>query len=133
MSRERPAELPRTAVDEHREKFFQRREQSRRDELGRLKSFSGPGFMGGLMARLTYGRAKRMPQFLRRGYEAGIVDELNDFYARRPRPWRPAANAPKPNRKTLRSIGRRVMFKRQMRNRLEAAFRAEPGIRVTRL
>ena len=107
MSRERPPELPR-ALPDQRHAHQVDREQRRREELERLKDFSGPGFMGALAARLTYGRAKRAPQFVRRGYEAGILEELRDFYARRPRPWRPARFAPKqPMKERLRLQRRR--------------------------
>ena len=59
-----------------------------REARERRAAASGPGIFGGTIARHT-------PQFIRRGYEAGIVDELKEFYARRPRPWRPASRAPK--------------------------------------
>lgn len=64
------------------------REKRRREELEGLKKFSGPGFMGNLMANFSRGKV-RAPQFIRRGYEANIVDELRDFFAARP--WRPAS------------------------------------------
>jgi hypothetical protein len=116
MSRERPIEPPRVVPDQQRgvNRAIEGRKQRAREALAVAMAFSGPSFMGGLMAAFSKGAAKVAPRFVRRGYEAGIVDELREFFARRPRPWRPAANAPKPNRKTLqRSLGRRAMHRRQ--------------------
>lgn len=63
-------------------------------DIERLKNMQGPGLLAGFFNPL--GRAKmRAPRFIRPSYEANIVDELNAFYARRPRPWRPANRAPR--------------------------------------
>lgn len=127
MSRERPMPAPRVLPDAKRGvKHESARQRRAREEVERLKQFSGPGFMGGLMATFGAGPLSKGPVFIRRGYEAGIVDELNDFYARRPRPWRPAANAPKPNRKTLpRRLGLKAMQRRQDRNAAYWAIKRE--------
>lgn len=120
MSRERPTKLPEHRHFEAASKLIQKHDElalRRHEERERLKNFSGPGFFGGLMNLMTTG-AKAAPQFIRRGYEADILDELRDFFTRRPRPWRPATRAPKINRKTLpRVVGRRVMLCRQAENR----------------
>lgn len=116
MNRDRPNELPR-ALPDVRRRQHKEREERRREELKRLKAFSGPGFMGYLGATFSRGKLSRGPQFIRPGYESGIVDDLREFYERRPRPWRPACMAPKVNRKTLpRTIGRRAMHRRHEAN-----------------
>lgn len=117
MGRERPTEPPRVVPDAQLGRRETPNQRRAREELERLKNTQGPGFFGALAA--GFGADLPRVQFVRRGYESGIVDELNDFYARRPRPWRPRANAPKPNRKTMqRSIGRREMHRRQTSNRM---------------
>ncbi len=95
MSRERPIPAPRAVPDEKRglSHSITARKERAVAEAARLKSFSGPGFIGYLGATFSRGRLERAPQFIRRGHEANIVDELNDFYAARPRPWRPASRS----------------------------------------
>jgi hypothetical protein len=88
MSRDRPTELPRVLPDaELRVKRETPRQREAREDLERLKATKGPGFFGALVAR--FGPDRPNVRFIRAGYEAGIVDDLKDFYARRPRPWRP--------------------------------------------
>lgn len=90
MSRDRPAVLPRAVADP-----VMGRERDRglkHAELAHLKRFSGAAFMGWLTAPFgveAKDRARLAPKFIRKGYEASIIDNLNDFYAARPRPWRP--------------------------------------------
>lgn len=121
MSRDRPTEPPRVVPDVADFKraaaklnAIEERKLRQLSDAEKLKTFSGASFMGWLGATFSRGALKRAPQFIRRGYESGIVDELNAFYARRPRPWRPARCAPKPNRKTLpRRLGLKAMIRRQ--------------------
>ena len=116
MSRERPSEPPRSFADP-RGKYETTRQRRAREDLERLKNTQGPGFFGTVAAVL--GPSLPNVRFTRLSYESGIIDDLNAFYAARPRPWRPASRAPKVNRKTLpRSIGRREMHRRQASNRL---------------
>lgn len=90
MSRERPVEPIRTIPDAQRGMRFERGNGLKKNELEHLKSFSGAAFMGWWFSKPFDGGKKRFePKFIRRGYEASIVDNLNDFYAARPRPWRP--------------------------------------------
>jgi hypothetical protein len=91
MSRERPTEQLRAVPDAQRgmKPHIDARKERQRNEIEALKGFSGAGFMGWLGATFSRGPLKRAPQFIRRSYESGIVDDLNDFYAARPRPWRP--------------------------------------------
>lgn len=103
MSRERPTAAPKIVYGGERLKGKAER-QAR--ELEQLKQFSGPRFMGGLMASFTRGKAKAMPQFIRRGYEAGIVDQVNDFY--RARPWRRRADRSGATRKERQKLLRRM-------------------------
>lgn len=91
MGRDRPTEPPRAVPDAQRGKRVKDltpRQLREREEIKRLGRMHGPGFFGAV-ARVL---GPDMPnvRFVRMGYAAGIVDELNDFYARRPRPWRPA-------------------------------------------
>lgn len=85
MSRDRPTELPRAVPDKVMSRH-ELRETRRRAELDQLKSFSGPAFMGYLAQVFTRGNLKRAPAFIRRGYEADIVERLGEFF--RDRPWR---------------------------------------------
>lgn len=87
MSRERPIEPPRVVPDTQRGIKHETPSQIHaREELERLKNLQGPGIFGAFASFFQ----DHMPRvrFIRRGYEANIVDELRDFYARRPRPWR---------------------------------------------
>lgn len=120
MGRDRPTEAPRVVPDaELGVKYETPRQKIAREEIERLKKVQGAGFFGAIAA--SFGPDRPSVQFIRRGYEAGIVDELNEFYARHPRPWRPAANASKPNRKTLpRGLGLKAMRRRQVENRIDA-------------
>lgn len=92
MSRERPTAPPRAIPDQDRgmKHPIQERKDRQRAQAERLKAFSGAGFMGYLFATFSKGPAEKKagPQFIRRGYEASIVDELNDFFTWRG--WRPA-------------------------------------------
>ncbi len=92
MSRERPIEPPRAVPDAPHGKHETQRQRASRENLERLKKMEGPGLIGGLMAGIGQ-EITRAPRFLRRGYVEGIVDDLNDFYARHPRPWRPASRS----------------------------------------
>lgn len=94
MSRERPTEPLRAVPDAERGlvKHETPRQRRAREEIERLKATHGSAFMSLLFN--PFGRPKAVgPQFIRRGYEASILDELNEFYAKRPRPWRPRSNS----------------------------------------
>lgn len=74
---------------------IQERKDRQRAQAERLKSFSGAGFMGYLFATFSKGPAEKRagPQFIRRGYEASIIEELREFFIGRG--WRPARCRPK--------------------------------------
>lgn len=92
MSRERPSEPPRAVPDAQRGRVKQLKPHQVREhaELERLKAMHGSGFFGSV-AGFFQDSAPRV-SFIRRGYEASIRDNLKDFYAARPRPWRPATH-----------------------------------------
>ena len=119
MSRERPIAMPPTVPDDQRGKVVMVGGGGMgmsRAELEALTRVKGPALLVPFFN--PFNRPSfRAPRFIRSGYEASIVDDLRDFYARRPRPWRPAANAPKVNSKTMRrSISRRENHHRQLFN-----------------
>lgn len=95
MSRQRPAEQPQTLPDQQRGKnrHIEARKARQARELEALKRFSGAMFFGGLFEKFSTGVRTIGPKFVRRGYEADIVENLNGFYAQRPRPWRPASRS----------------------------------------
>lgn len=89
MSRERPPPAPRvdpsapaSQTDYNPYSERQRRQAAERE---RARAISGPGAFGALDALLTT-RRRSPPQFVRRGYEASIVENLNDQM--RGRGWR---------------------------------------------
>lgn len=126
MSRDRPTEPPRVMPDAQRGVRNETPKQQRqREEIERLKGQQGSAFLASFFNPFNR-PTMRAPQFIRRGYESGILDDLNAFYARRPRPWRPARCAPKPNRKTLpRRLGLKAMIRRQVINATRAAKQEE--------
>lgn len=97
MSRERPTSTPRVVPDQDRglKHPIQERKDRQAAQAERLKKFSGAGFMGYLFATFSTGPAEKRagPQFIRRGYEASIIADLNDFFTWRG--WRPARCRPK--------------------------------------
>lgn len=98
MARERPIEPPRALPDAARGKRLKPHQERECEEIRRLGAMHGPGFFGQLSGHFQAVIPK--VRFVRMGYAAGIVDDLNDFYARRPRPWRPANRSScKPTRK----------------------------------
>jgi hypothetical protein len=113
MSRQRPNRAAKAQPSKpERQRYETHRQRRAREDLERLKAGSGAGLLGQIAGRLQ----DKLPNvaFIRRGYEDDIVWNLQEFYARRPRPWRPASCAPKINRKTLpRRLGRKAMQRRQ--------------------
>lgn len=90
MSRERPQELPRARPDPARRRRRETPKQlEARERLELLKHFRGPGLLAGIFNPMDR-QAMAGPRFIRAGYEARLLEELHDFYAARPRPWRPA-------------------------------------------
>jgi len=73
--------------------------------IARMKAASGAGFFGALAAALWPDRPN--VRFVRRSYEAGIIDELRDFYTR-PRPWRQKHCRPGATRKERLKLRRRL-------------------------
>lgn len=136
MSRERPGTVPSALPDAARGRKPETPNQLRaRTEIARLKALQGPGLMGALGAFFAThgGGGLTLPdfRFIRRGYEANIIEDLQLFYARRPRPWRPANRAPKPNRKTVpRGMGRRAIYCLQELNRFQARYISDPVVSV---
>jgi hypothetical protein len=111
MSRERPVEPPRVIPDAQRGVRLERSGKGlSKRELAHLASFSGAAFMGWLSAPFHGGKVPRAPTFIRRGYEASILDNLQDFYAQRPRPWRlKSCDSCKPTFKERLKMRRRRM------------------------
>lgn len=109
MARERPTEPPRVVPDTERGLSRIQRREAEHANLERLKRDSGAGVFGALAASVTRRKRPPAPKFIRRGYEAGILDTLNAFYAQRPRPWRPRANdSCRPTHKELLKARRRA-------------------------
>lgn len=128
MSRERPPPAPSRPPNQAEIKqasakldAHAAREGRRRAEAEQLKQFSGPGFIGYLGATFSRGRLQRAPQFIRRGYEASIVDELRAFFIQRP--WRPArcrsGMTTKERQKMLRRAEQAGQIRRVGRGRFE--------------
>lgn len=91
MSRDRPTEAPEIVRGgERRAKILKPQEVERRSQIERLKR-AGPALLAPLFD--PFNRGAKAPQFIRRGYEANIPDELRAFYEARPRPWRPASRS----------------------------------------
>lgn len=84
MSRERPMEPPRVIPDARKPKPETHRQMHARMHLEALKREHGPGFFGALAAK--FGNTMPRVKFIRRGYEASIVDNLRDFF--KGRGWR---------------------------------------------
>lgn len=108
MSRERPTKLPRVLPGNAARavKNESANQRAAREELERLKNTRGPAFLAGFFNPMMRASMPR-PNFIRAGYEAGILDDLRDFFTFRP--WRP---------RTRRS-GRTHKERRQMLRRLE--------------
>lgn len=86
MSRERPTAPPKAIPDADRGVKITARQERQRAELERLKAVHGPGLLAGFFNPMMR-RGMKAPSFIRRGYEANIVDELRDFFTFRS--WRP--------------------------------------------
>jgi hypothetical protein len=88
MSRERPAEPPRTVPDGERGRKRETPKQAKaRQDLEHLKRARGPAFLAPFFNPQARPRMAG-PQFLRAGYLARVLEALQEFYTRRPRPWR---------------------------------------------
>ncbi len=96
------------------------RHERARAQLEQIKRFSGPAFMGGMMAAFSRGKEKVLPQFIRRGYESNIVEELRDFFTFkpwRPKNLRPAARTHKEQTNLLRRMRQAGLIVRLGRGR----------------
>lgn len=95
MSRERPQEAPPALPDQARGRTKREtpKQLEARQMLEGLKRLRGPALLAGVFNPVER-YAMAGPRFIRAGYEAGLLDALHDFYAARPRPWRPAHRDP---------------------------------------
>jgi hypothetical protein len=112
MSRERPIPAPRAVPDGE---DFKRadaalnaadaRQRRAREQLEALKRVQGPGLLAAFFNPFNRPNMPA-PKFIRRGYEANIVDELRDFFTWRP--WRPK------NRRSIKTRKEHLQILRRM-------------------